>query len=127
MERNIDYYRSEIAPGSMLRLRVYDWWFQQIKDGVKKVEYRELGVKWSLRLIANLNVQYYENKLTGIVIPEDVMFHRIQTVCFKNCNNVYDDSLFYEIEKIDIGSGKIEWGAKPNQLYFRIHLLEVVV
>ena len=105
-----------------LHLKLYDWWYNLYVKGYKTVDYRELGVKWSLRLISNLIIESEEGNFVGIIIPEKIEFYQFRKVIFENMNNIYAVKIVKDIKKIDIGTGILEMGAKPDNLYFRIHV-----
>lgn len=76
-------------------------WFDLIKNGNKREEYREIKSYWTKRLMNSDNT-------------------------FKNYTHVkfrcgYSNNfIIYRIESIEIGEGKEEWGAALNKQYYKI-------
>lgn len=71
-------------------------WYDLIKSGVKKEEYRDIK-------------DYYRKKFENNTY-HNVIFHRGYT----------STKTKYKIENISIGKGKQEWGADPNKNYYII-------
>ena len=88
-------------------------WFEMIKAGVKKEEYREINRYWTGRLVAAMV------PLTGTVLS----FTNFDTIVFTLGYPKADDTerrLVFKNPKIRIGTGRPEWGAEPGKLYFVI-------
>lgn len=81
-----------------LTLPLKKQWFDLIKAGIKKEEYRETSAYWTSRLLKDCLV------LTLGYPKADDTERRLE---FKN-------------PKIRIGTGRPEWGAEPGKLYFVI-------
>ena len=79
-------------------------WFDMIKSGEKKEEYREIGDYWGKRLFGK---QY-----------DVVTFHHGYS---KN-----RESITLSIKSIHIGSGLVEWGAENNKHYILIELGNII-
>ena len=95
-----------------LTLSLKKKWFDMIKAGVKKEEYREINRYWIARLVA-------------LIVPPDTV------LCFTNFDRLVftlgypkaDDTerrLVFKNPKIRIGTGNPEWGAEPRRQYFVI-------
>lgn len=99
-------------------------WYDMIELGVKPEEYREITPYWRKRICANdrfckmrevckANIYcHYDN---GVPCKFDtVVFHRAYT----------NTTMKFRIEKVVIGHGRTEWGAKEGEKYFVIKLGE---
>ena len=88
-------------------------WFDMIKSGVKKEEYREINRYWISRLVAAMV------PFTGTVLS----FTNFDTLVFTLGYPKADDTerrLLFKNPRIRIGEGKPEWGAEPGKQYFII-------
>jgi hypothetical protein len=88
-------------------------WFDLIKAGVKKEEYREINRYWIARLVAAMV------PFTGTVLS----FTDFDTLVFTLGYPKADDTerrLEFKNPKIRICTGKPEWGAEPGKNYFVI-------
>lgn len=112
----------------MLILPIKQKWFDMIKSGEKKEEYRE--------------IKPYYNKCLG---NEVIGFPFTDTIVenFKSIKE-YDKNQFKDIEivfrngyrgdspkvkckcKLRVGQGKEEWGAEPNKEYYILEILKIV-
>lgn len=103
----------------MLTLPIKKKWFDMIKSGEKKEEYREIKPYWTKRFMNNLYDIRIVDNITGITI-----FEARGTVIFKNGyqKNAHRIKCFVELEK---NLGKEEWGAEPNKLYYVLKILSV--
>lgn len=98
-----------------LTLSLKKQWFDMIKAGVKKEEYREIKPFWKKRL---RNVVL---KTALSTVYEG--FQRYDALVFTLGYPKADDTerrLEFKNPKIRIGTGKPEWGAEPGILYFVI-------
>ena len=90
-------------------------WFDMIKAGIKKEEYREIKPFWKKRL---RNIALKTNLST---IYEG--FQRYDRLVFTLGYPKADDTerrLEFKNPRIRIGTGKPEWGAEPDKTYFVI-------
>ncbi len=102
----------------MLILPIKKKWFDMIKSGEKKEEYREIKPYWTNRFLNNLKDENIE--LNNIFLIEKAK----GTVIFQNGYQKNVPKIKCKIElKIDIG--KTEWGAEPNKLYYVLKILSV--
>lgn len=88
-------------------------WFDLIKAGIKKEEYREINRYWIARLVAAMV------PFTGTVLS----FTNFDTLVFTLGYPKADDTerrITFKNPKIRINTGKPEWGAEPNKEYFVI-------
>ena len=109
----------------VLTLPLKKKWFDLIKAGIKKEEYREIKAKY-FEIFCNHLCVYEVNKLNNF----DVSFHRkwpkelgysklIFTLGYPKANDT-ERRLEFKNPKIRIGEGRPEWGAEPGKLYFVI-------
>lgn len=102
-------------------------WFDMIKAGVKKEEYRELKYHWLTRLFRVKDIQ----KFFGVSDMTPLANGIVQETFAKNYDRLVftlgypkaDDTerrLTFKNPKIRIGTGKPEWGAEPGKTYFVI-------
>ena len=102
-------------------------WFNMIKSGEKKEEYREITPYWRKRL-TDLDSHIYEiNTLitTGKPIPIKPYTHVHFTLGYPKKDD-YDRHMIFELKSIRVRNGNEEWGAIPNKNYFVIELGERV-
>jgi hypothetical protein len=98
-----------------LILQLKKKWFDMIKSGVKKEEYRELKPFWIRRLILPLSA--YGR------ISNESMFKKFDEVVFTlgyPRENDKERRIVFKNPKIKIGLGKENWGAEPHKMYFVI-------
>lgn len=98
----------------MLVLPIKKKWFDMIKSGEKKEEYREIKPYYASRFFDRYKV---DNKglLTGI---------QIRNVIFRNGYSKNSPTIKCKVE-IKIGTGKEKWGAEPNKEYYVLKILSV--
>lgn len=99
----------------MLILPIKRKWFDMIKSGEKKEEYREIKPYWTKRLqndgLFECNTKY------GFCRP----------VIFKNGYRKDSPKIFCLCKsEIREGQGKQEWGAEPNKEYYILEILEIL-
>ena len=127
----------------ILRLNLSRKWFNMIKSGEKKEEYRELKEFWLIRL---LDIKWpKETKYDDKYIPSDIVFDlkrhswvkvfksyraefkTFDIVEFRNGYSKNASSFQIEFKGIDIGEPKPEWTDENWQgEVFRIKLGEIV-
>lgn len=99
----------------MLVLPIKRKWFDMIKSGEKKEEYREMKSYYYSRFLK------YERKYDLITksyySPEFV-------VIFKNGYSYKSPQIQCKC-KLKIGQGKEEWGAEPGKEYYILDILQV--
>ena len=95
--------------GKVLQLTLKKKWFDLIKSGVKKEEYREIKRFWESRFAVMLvNKQHYDR------------------ILFKNGYSKNAPKFLIELKGIRIGTGKTEWGAESGIKYFVLELGEII-
>lgn len=102
-----------------LHLNLIRKWFDMIKSGEKKEEYREQKDYWSKRLIANYEQLNEEGG--GLV-----WFKSFDTITFSNGYSKDRDQFEIELERITTGEGNSDWGAIPGKKYFVLKLGEIL-
>ena len=91
-------------------------WFDMIKAGFKKEEYREFNEYWNRRLLwTNKYPEDRREKFTGLLIFDTLVF----TLGYPKADDT-KRRMEFKNPKIHIGSGKPEWGAEPGKIYFVI-------
>lgn len=93
-----------------LTLPLKKQWFDKIKSGEKKEEYRENSEYWQRRLYRSMNandaeLKHFDRLVFTLGYPKAGDTER--RLCFKN-------------PRIRIGTGRPEWGAVPGEQYFVI-------
>lgn len=119
-----------------LKLTLKKQWFDLIKSGEKREEYREIKPYWFQRLVFNHEKVFeyctgycYE----GLYITEGVAhicknkksmvgFEPFDQVQFTNGYSANSPRMTVKCKGIRIGTGKPEWGAEPGVNYFVIEL-----
>ena len=92
-------------------------WFDMIKSGVKKEEYRERSPYWRKRLIMFYDIITHHSE-DGYYV-----YKTFDTLVFTLGYPKADDTerrLVFKNPRIRIGEGRPEWGAEPGKLYFVI-------
>lgn len=94
----------------MLTLPIKKKWFDMIKSGEKKEEYREINVYYQSRF----------DKYTpiGDWSPEEF------PIILRNGYSKNSPSLKCEVT-VQVGNGKPEWGAESNKMYYVLKILSV--
>lgn len=102
----------------MLVLPIKKKWFDMIKSGEKKEEYREYNDYYESR--------FYHLKEKEIIINKQysIYIESIRYVLFRNGYRKDSPTIKCEVE-ISLGYGKEEWGAEPNKLYYVLKILSV--
>lgn len=116
-----------------LTLSLKKKWFDMIKSGEKKEEYREIKphyirqfikfepLKYDLIGDYNFHKGFDEGEIKGI--EDELLNLKHDTLVFTLGYPKADDTerrLTFKNPRIRIGTGKPEWGAVPGKLYFVI-------
>ena len=116
-----------------LTLSLKKKWFDMIKAGAKKEEYREVNEYWAARLIGKGKF----DKWTALTRDKDLSFLGFNSFRWTNDLKFIDFDLIvftlgypkaddterrlvFKNPKIRIGTGRTEWGAEPWKRYFVI-------
>ena len=92
-----------------LKLTLNKQWFDLIEKGIKTEEYREIKDYWVKRI--------KEMSLTRLEA-----FKHFDFVEFTNGYNTKSPQITMECKGIEVGTGKVEWGAVADTQYFVIKL-----
>lgn len=105
-------------------------WYDMIAEGEKKDEYREINPYWCRRLLdaKTIDKERWERLLqryranhqlhTLLILFRPVMYKYIR---FRR--RYTNKTMLYRIERFSIRTGKPEWGAEPDKLYFTFAIL----
>ena len=106
----------------MLVLPIKRVWFDMIKSGEKKEEYREIKPYWTKRFYNNLIdltiVRDSNEKLSYIVSAKGIII--LKNGYQKNAPKM---KCFIELSKV---YGKTEWGAEEGKEYYILEILEIL-
>jgi len=105
-----------------LNLTLKKQWYDMIRSGDKLEEYREIKPYWITRLVFS---GFYMHPMNGCVEVKDGMWHPVKDFDFVMFRNGYAKDAPYmlrEIESIEVGEGRTEWGAEEGKKYFVIKL-----
>ena len=106
----------------MLTLPIKKKWFDMIKSGVKKEEYREIKPYYDSRfepyipIVGNVKMKNVEHRTWFWGVENEILFRNGYS---KNSPTIKCNV------KIEKGYGKPEWGAEPNKLYYVLKILSV--
>jgi hypothetical protein len=103
----------------MLTLPIKNKWFDLIRSGEKKEEYREIKPYYSKRFSKIFGIGIEEGQMSSLVEvpwPETIIFRngyspnspKIKCVC-----------------RLKIGQGREEWGAEPGKNYYILKIEDV--
>lgn len=122
----------------ILNLTIKKKWFDMIKSGGKKSEYREIKDYWVRRLVyfkgnkdhneINDFVHDLKNPLKNYNMVLDLFkdygafAKKFDTVKFVNGYSKDAPAIVIEFLDLRVGCGRPEWGASPNKYYFIIDL-----
>ena len=96
-------------------------WFDMIKAGVKKEEYREMKECWYKRLCREQNPnQPWLNPMGGIYFKIRKDFDTLVFTLGYPKKTDTERRMEFKNPKIRIGTGRPEWGAEHGKLYFVI-------
>lgn len=113
----------------MLTLPIKKKWFDMIKDGIKKEEYREIKPYWTRRFIKITNGLYHSdnNQFLPLSNKEYKKIFNHEPNYYILLRNGYGENKPTIKCKIDITRdyGNPEWGAEPNKLYYVLKILSV--
>ena len=99
----------------MLTLPIKKKWFDMIKSGEKKEEYREIKKYWFTRFKNNM----------GCLFDDKLIIHLAQgKVIFQNGYQKKAPKIMCKVN-ITTEFGKEKWGAEPNKLYYVLKILSV--
>ncbi len=89
-------------------------WFDMIKSGEKKEEYRDIK-------------PYYRTRFTNKRLLDKwgyTKLNRTAYILFKNGYKASSPSILTKCS-LTIGNGKVEWGAEKDKKYYVLHIEEI--
>lgn len=101
----------------MLTLPIKKKWFDMIKSGEKKEEYREIKPYYASRFYGKA----YEYNVKNGFIKE---YDKKEEIILRNGYSSDSPSIKCKV-LITKGYGKEKWGAEPNKLYYVLKILSV--
>jgi len=123
----------------ILRLKVYPKWFEMIKSGEKKEDYREINLEWIKKLLIlpedfHISDFYVNNGNHGysyLTNSPEMLLEIYKPIKYKKyifINTKNKKQLYVKPKKLIIGRGKLEWGADKYKYkkYFVLRLGEVL-
>jgi len=99
----------------MLTLPIKKKWFDMIKSGEKKEEYREIKPYYTSRFLFD---DTFDGTKTG-----RTLYSRMELI-LRNGYSSNSPKIKCNV-KIEKGYGKPEWGAEPNKVYYVLKILSV--
>lgn len=100
----------------LFHLNLKSKWYQMIKAGEKKEEYREIKPYWD-RVFGHANIlingRYYH--------PTDVI------IWFANGYRKDRPEMLFECTGLKVSEGRPEWGAEPGQQYYVLSLGDEII
>lgn len=119
----------------ILRLPIKKQWFDMIRSGEKPEEYREIKLFYLPRFIHCKHIKnnarrkemcWSLNNLISIeqreYINDSLKWRKYDCIEYINGYQPNSPSIKVAIENFSINTGKPEWGAEPDKLYFVIKL-----
>ena len=97
----------------MLTLPIKKKWFDMIKDGVKKEEYREITPYYITR--------FETIHLIHLFMPTD----ETAVILLRNGYKRTSPTLMVSV-RLFIREGKTEWGAEPNKTYYVLRIEKII-
>lgn len=104
----------------MLTLPIKKKWFDMIKSGDKKEEYREIKPYYDSRF-KKLDIEYDPEENCMV---EEYRIESHRRIIFRNGYSKNSPSILCNCY-IFIGKGKPEWGAEKDKLYYVLKILSV--
>ena len=98
-----------------LTLSLKKKWFDMIKSGEKKEEYREIKAYYEKRFLEPLSSRLFRKGETGVKPFDTLVF----TLGYPKADDT-ERRITFKNPKIRIGTGRHEWGAEPGKMYFVI-------
>lgn len=113
----------------MLVLPIKKKWFDMIKSGEKKEEYREIKSYWTKRFSKVFGRSTYSCKRNMFVVdnsyPDKILgFMEPQYILFRNGYG-NDKPTIKCLVDIVVGYGRPDWGAERNKEYYVLKILSV--
>jgi hypothetical protein len=111
----------------ILYLTIKKKWFDLIKAGIKKEEYRQLNSYWGKRLTKLINFKYIEG-MEALFKADPIIFREFDYIHFFNGGSFSPKypNFIIECKGIDIGTAITEWSDNLQGKTFRIKLGEII-
>ncbi len=110
----------------MLILPIKKKWFDMIKSGEKKEEYREIKPYYKTRFYNAikeiLDKETFAQAATALILYDNTV---MLDVVFRNGYSKNSPQIKCRCIFKGKGQGKPEWGAEPNKEYYILDILEV--
>lgn len=110
-----------------LTLSLKKQWFDKIKSGEKKEEYREISEFWrkrlvdEMRLVREFNSTNNSKMTCGELTKKHIrQFDKLVFTLGYPKKGDTERRLVFKNPRIRIGTGRPEWGAEPSKQYFVI-------
>ena len=107
----------------MLILPIKKKWFDMIKSGEKKEEYREIKPYWTSRFksyvgdIGNYKTFKYRGGIGFTSIEDEIIF--------RNGYSKTSPTVKCKV-RLKKGQGKKEWGAEPGKEYYILEIIRII-
>lgn len=108
----------------ILDLPIKKKWFDMIRSGEKKEEYRAISRHWTSRLVEK--IAEYESEFCIHNIGFEAIFKTFDFVRFRNGYRKESPIIYVECRGVDIRTGNHLWGAEMGKEYFVISLGKVI-
>ena len=114
----------------ILHLPLKEKWYNLIKQGIKKEEYREINHYWAKRILKDYPIEWRFRMAICIEAEDFSMFEGKEfggwdkahfTLGYPKADDA-DRNMFKDIDKIVIAQGNPDWGAEQGKYYFVIRL-----
>lgn len=99
----------------MLTLPIKREWYDMIVSGEKKTEYKRICAYWQIRLLTARDDQGAPRSCEGLRVMIRAGYSKRAPAAILTLSGV------------DVGPGVEQWGAKPGEEYFRLHIDRVEV
>ena len=101
---------------NIFHLNLKKQWFDMIRSGEKKEEYREIKPYWDDRL-----------KPGHFKVKGEWVTYKACIICFSNGYGLDRPQVYMEVKGIQIKEGREDWGAEKGKAYYAIALGEVLL
>lgn len=107
----------------MLVLPIKKKWFDMIRSGEKKEEYRDIKEYWGNR-IGNALIGFPLKWCHDSLIQQKMQNETLEVI-FRNGYSPFSPEMWCKC-KVKIGQGKEEWGAEKGKEYYILEILEIL-
>lgn len=106
----------------ILHLTLKKKWFDMELSGEKPEEYRDIKPYWIKRLVESMSYDVSDPGSRDIIYN----FKHFDAINFTNGYGKNAPSFLIKLKKIQVGEGKVKWGAEPDKEYFVLQLGEII-